>query len=42
MKIIVTIENLINSNLGVGLGNKNDYLFTFKSGFSSDFRTFKV
>ena len=42
MRIQATKEGFSYFNLGGGVGNQNDSLFRFKSGFSKDFRTFKV
>ncbi len=42
MRIRGTIEKDIYFNLGGGLGNEEDSLFEFKSGFSNDYRPFKV
>ncbi len=42
MRIRATKENYIYFNLGGGLGNEEDTLFEFKSGFSNDYRPFRV
>jgi len=42
MRIRATKENYKFFNLGGGLGNKEDSLFKFKSGFSKDLRPFKI
>lgn len=42
MRIRATMSNYSYFNLGGGLGNREDSLFHFKSGFSKDFKPFKV
>ncbi|MGB5355794.1 MAG: hypothetical protein WBN11_03790, partial [Eudoraea sp.] len=42
MRIIATKEGFHFLNLGGGVGNKEDSLFHFKSGFSKDFKQFKL
>lgn len=42
MRIKATIEGYTYFNLGGGLGSREDSLFRFKSGFSNDFREFKI
>ncbi|WP_299531857.1 GNAT family N-acetyltransferase [Ulvibacterium sp.] len=42
MRIKVTNEGYTYFNLGGGLGSREDSLFRFKSGFSKDFREFKI
>lgn len=42
MRIRATQQNYTYFNLGGGLGNKEDELFSFKSSFSKDFKPFKV
>lgn len=42
MRIIASQENSIFFNLGGGVGNKEDSLFHFKSGFSKDFKDFNL
>jgi hypothetical protein len=42
MRIISTQENCTFFNLGGGVGNKEDSLFHFKSGFSKDFKDFNL
>lgn len=42
MRIQATREKNVFFNLGGGLGTQEDTLFDFKSGFSRDFRPFKV
>lgn len=42
MRIIATREGYRYFNLGGGVGNKEDSLFEFKSGFSKDFKQFKL
>lgn len=42
MRIIATNENNTFFNLGGGVGNKEDSLFHFKSGFSKDFKDFNL
>ncbi|MET7030251.1 peptidoglycan bridge formation glycyltransferase FemA/FemB family protein [Sediminicola luteus] len=42
MRIIATQENCRFFNLGGGVGNQEDSLFHFKSGFSKDFKDFNL
>lgn len=42
MRIMANNDNFKYFNLGGGVGNNQDNLFRFKSGFSKDFKTFKV
>src|SRR5690606_7773702 len=42
MRIMATKENLTFFNLGGGLGSNEDSLFRFKSGFSKDYKGFKL
>ncbi len=42
MRLSASSENFIFFNLGGGVGNKNDSLLKFKSGFSKDYKTFKL
>ncbi|ALM06779.1 hypothetical protein SB49_02380 [Sediminicola sp. YIK13] len=42
MRIIASQENSTFFNLGGGVGNKEDSLFHFKSGFSKDFKDFNL
>lgn len=42
MRIIATQENSTFFNLGGGVGNMEDSLFHFKSGFSKDFKDFNL
>ena len=42
MRIKATKENFKYLNLGGGLGSSEDSLFRFKSGFSKNFKEFKL
>ncbi len=42
MRLQASSENFIFFNLGGGVGNKEDSLLKFKSGFSKDYKTFKL